>query len=139
MRTPTWWCPVPWPWIPQGPPARILDAMIDGSLVYLMSGSLFAEYAAVLHRPAIALRHGLTAREVDLLLTVLAASAMWRKPAHAGSAPDPGDDHLWALLASWPESRLVTGDQRLFDSPPRPGVVLTPREAVLELDRKARG
>ncbi len=66
---------------------------------------------------------------VARLLTVIAANAMWRQAVTAAAAPDAGDNHLWALLASWPESRLVTGDRRLLDNPPRLGAVLTPREA----------
>lgn len=114
---------------PTSPPARILDAMLDGRLVYLMSGSLFAEYSEVLRRPAIARLHRLADDEVDRLLTILAANAMWREAATTAFAPDPGDNHLWELLASWPEGRLVTGDRRLLDDPPRFGAVLTPREA----------
>ena len=95
-----------------------------------MSGALFTEYSEVLRRPAIARLHRRTAHEVDRLLTVLAANAMWRQPAAAAPAPDTGDNHLWALLASWPESRLVTGDRRLVDNPPRLGSVLTPRETI---------
>lgn len=114
---------------PASPPARILDAMLDGRLLYLMSGALFADYSEVLRRPAIARLHRRTDPEVDRLLMVLAANAMWRQPAAADPAPDAGDDHLWALLASWPDSRLVTGDRRLLDNPPRPGTVLTPRAA----------
>ncbi len=114
---------------PASPPALILDAMLDGRLVYLMSGALFTEYSEVLHRPAVARLHRLSDDEVARLLTVVAADAMWRQATTAAPAPDAGDNHLWALLASWPESRLVTGDQRLLDSPPRLGAVLTPREA----------
>ena len=114
---------------PASPPARILDSMLDGRLVYLMSGSLLAEYSEVLRRPAVARFHRLSADEVDRLLTVLAANAMWREATATVSAPDAGDNHLWALLASWPQSRLVTGDRRLLDNPPRLGAVVTPREA----------
>ena len=114
----------------KSPPALILDAMLDGRLVYLMSGTLFAEYSEVLHRPAVARLHRRTDDEIDRLLTVLAANGMWRQPAAAAPAPDLGDNHLWALLASWPESRVATGDRRLLDNPPRLGAVLTPREAT---------
>ena len=113
---------------PESPPVRILDAMIDGRLLYLISGALFAEYSEVLRRPGVARLHRRTDDAIDRLLTVLAANGMWRQPAAAAPAPDPGDNHLWALLASWPESRLVTGDRRLLDCPPRRGAVLTPRE-----------
>ncbi|MDE2980310.1 MAG: PIN domain-containing protein [Gemmatimonadota bacterium] len=120
---------------PASPPARILDAMLDGRLLYLVSGALFAEYSDVLRRPAIARLHQLTGDELERLLTLLAANGMWRQPAVAASAPDAGDDHLWALLASWPDSRLITGDRRLRDNPPQLGAVLTPREvsAVIAL------
>lgn len=114
---------------PASPPARILDAMLDGRLLYLVSGALFAEYSEVLRRPAIERLHQRTGDELERLLTVLAANGMWRQPAVAASAPDAGDDHLWALLASWPDSRLITGDQRLLDNPPQLGAVLTARGA----------
>ena len=114
---------------PASSPALILDAMLEGRLVYLMSGALFTEYSEVLHRPAVSRLHHLSDDEVAGLLTVIAANAMWRQAAPAAPAPDAGDNHLWALLASWPESRLVTGDRRLLDNPPRLGAVLTPREA----------
>ena len=114
---------------PESPPARILTFMLDGRLLYLMSGALFTEYSEVLGRPGVARLHRRTDDEIDRLLMVLAANGMWRQPAVAVSAPDSGDDHLWALLASWPGSRLVTGDKRLLDNPPGPGAVLTPREA----------
>ena len=94
-----------------------------------MSGALFAEYSEILHRPAIAHLHLRAARETDRLLMVIAASGMWRNPASADPAPDSGDDHLSALLANWTGSRLITGDRRLLDRPPRPGTVLTPRAA----------
>lgn len=113
---------------PASPPARILDAMLDGRILYLVSGALFAEYSDVLRRPAIARLHRRTGDELERLLTLLAANGMWRQPAVAASAPDAGDDHLWALLASWPDSRLITGDRRLRDDPPQLGAVLTPRE-----------
>ena len=103
--------------------------MLDGRLIYLMSGSLFAEYSYVLRRPAIARPHRLSDDEVDRLLTALAANAMWRGATSAAPAPDAGDNRLWALVASWSGSRLVTGDRRLLADPRRLGAVLTPREA----------
>ncbi|WP_419166816.1 PIN domain-containing protein [Candidatus Palauibacter sp.] len=37
---------------PKSPPAQVLEPMLDGSLLYLMSGDLLTEYASVLRRPA---------------------------------------------------------------------------------------
>ena len=107
--------------------------MLDGRIIHLMSGSLLAEYSQVLRRPGIARSHRLTDDDIDRLLTVVAANAMWCQPTVTALAPDSGDNHPWALLASWPDSRLVTGDRRLLEKPLRPGAVLTPREAALAI------
>ena len=112
------------------PPARILNAMIDGSLMYLMSPELLDEYAAVLGRPALVRIHGRTRDELDRLLTELVANAIWREPTATTGAPDPGDNHLWALLASEPRAQLVTGDRLLLANPPSGVPVVSPRGLV---------
>ena len=110
------------------PPAQILDGMLGGFFPYLLSPDLLAEYRAVLLRPAICSRHGLTMEEVDQLLEELAAGAIWREPASGIPAPDPGDDHLWALSGCHPGIYLVTGNRLLLDNP-HPGiVVVSPRQ-----------
>lgn len=115
---------------PNSPPARILDAMLDGDLLYLMSSALLAEYSTVLRRPRIARLHGLSDDGLDRLLTELTANAVWRQPSTNPQAPESGDKHLWALLASWPQSRVVTGDRLLVENPPATAVVVTPRQGV---------
>ncbi|MCD4747806.1 MAG: hypothetical protein K8R59_00410 [Thermoanaerobaculales bacterium] len=45
-------------------------------------------------------------------------------------APDPGDYHLWVLLACEDWAALVTGDKRLLDNPPEGGVLLNSTEAI---------
>ena len=101
--------------------------MLDGRLLYLMSGELLSEYSSVLRRPGLVRIHGLTDEELDRLLTELVANAMWRESALADRAPDSGDDHLWAMLASYPEALLVTGDRLLIDNPPGYASVISPR------------
>ena len=115
---------------PKSPPARILDAMLDGDLLYLMSSVLLAEYSSVLRRRRIARLHGRADDELDRLLTDLTANAVWRQPSTDPPAPESGDNHLWALLSSWPDSRLVTGDRLLVENPPATGVVVTPRQVA---------
>lgn len=109
------------------PPARILDAMLAGGFIYLMSDELLSEYSCVLRRPGLVRLHGLTDEELDRLLADLVANAMWRAPAATGDAPDTGDQHLWALLASHPQGRLVTGDRLLLENPPGRAFVISPR------------
>lgn len=100
------------------PPARILDAMLAGDVLYLMSEDLLGEYASVLRRPSLVRLHGRTDDEIDVILSDLVANAIWRELAAGGDAPDTGDNHLWALLASQLQGLLVTGDRLLVENPP---------------------
>ncbi len=110
------------------PTARILDAMCRGALPFLLSTALLAEYREVLLRKKIQALHGLTEREVDILLTALAANAIVREPAPQTGAPDAKDDHLWSLVQSEVNCVLVTGDHALAQSPPPKSSVLQPRQ-----------
>jgi uncharacterized protein len=109
------------------PAVAILDAMLSGALLYLMSPVLLQEYRAVLLRPKIASHHGLTQDEVDHVLVELTANAVWREPMAAHPAPDRGDDHLWALLNAHAGSMLVTGDRLLLENPREGHSVISPR------------
>ncbi len=98
-------------------PAKILNAMLNGKLIYLMSEELMAEYAEVMRSSSIASLHQLTDADIDALLTEMVANSVWRKPVSDCEAPDPNDDHLWRLLASQSDSILVTGDKLLLSNP----------------------
>ena len=114
------------------PVRRLLDGMLAGAFPFLLSPDLLAEYRRVLLRPAIRRRHGLTAGEVDTVLTDIAANAQVRDPVdrHAPGAPDRGDDHLRQLLHAAPGATLVTGDRRLIEQPPRFASIVPPRTAI---------
>lgn len=107
---------------PESPTACAINDMLAGRLIFVLSPALLAEYRAVLLRPRISERHGLTEAEVDQLLIELTANAKWSEPADdpQHSAPDHGDRHLWALLHQHPEAILITGDRLLIENP-RPG------------------
>jgi putative PIN family toxin of toxin-antitoxin system len=116
------------------PPARLLDAMMSGRARFLISHELLAEYRAVLLRPAIARRHGLNANEVDTLLEEIAVNCAVRRPAaDHPEAPDPGDAHLWSLVAAEPDAALVTGDRTLVEAAPHGWRILLPADATTEL------
>jgi putative PIN family toxin of toxin-antitoxin system len=114
----------------RSPVARILDAMLSGTLIYLLSPALLDEYRVVLLRPKLTKLHGLSEQEVDLLLVELTSNAIWRESGSATSAPDHGDDHLWALLATYPDSILITGDRLLFDHPPEHSSAISPKTYI---------
>jgi len=108
------------------PVALVLDAMLSGGLVFLLSPALLYEYRSVLSRPKLTNLHGLTEAEIDQFLVELTANAIWREPKPGTPAPDRGDDHLWALLRGHPGSVLVTGDRLLLENPPTPSSVISP-------------
>ncbi len=109
------------------PVAAVLDAMLTGSVLYLLSPDLIDEYRLVLLRPKLRELHGLNEVEIDQLLVELTANAVWSEPAFGPPAPDPGDDHLWSLLDTHAESILITGDQLLLQNPPLNHSVITPQ------------
>ncbi|MGB5727593.1 MAG: putative toxin-antitoxin system toxin component, PIN family [Thiogranum sp.] len=113
------------------PTARIVNAMLDGRIMHLLSPALLQEYREVLLRPKLRKLHGLSKAEVDQILSEITANAIWREPAESRSAPDPGDDHLWSLLQST-DAILVTGDQLLLDNPPRAASTILPKTCVTE-------
>lgn len=93
------------------PTARILDGMLAGSLHFVLSDQLLAEYRAVLLRPAIAQRHGLSEQEVDRVLEAIVVNAGWRSCAETTTR---GDAHVTALLHAESNAVLVTGDAALL-------------------------
>lgn len=111
------------------PPAIILDAMLAGQLRFLLCVELLAEYRTVLLRKAVQKRHGLKETEVDALLEALATNAIVADIAgRTETAPDPGDNCLWRLLAVRSDAGLVTGDTVLLQQPQPGARVISPRK-----------
>lgn len=118
---------------PDAPTAQIVDGILAARFPFLLSVALLAEYRAVLLRPRVRRLHGLTAQEVDAVLETIAEHGVVRQPACGDLAPDPGDQHLFDLLASEPGAALVTGDRRLVDEPPPGTAVLSPPDFVSQV------
>lgn len=120
------------------PVRRLLDGLLAGTIPFVLSEDLLAEYRRVLLRPAIRKRHGLTTAQVDVVLAGIVMNARIRDPSggQGPGAPDRGDDHLWQLLHAVPDATLVTGDRRLVGQPPDFASVISPRAAMEALDRR---
>lgn len=120
---------------PTSPLVTIFDGMLAGHFPFALSPALLAAYRGVLLRARIRSLHGLSEQNVDRLLVELTVAARWREPSAATSqsAPEPGDEHLWRLLATLDAGVLVTGDRRLFTQPPERASVLSPRSFVESL------
>lgn len=112
------------------PVARILDGMLGAAFPFVLSEALLAEYRAVLVRPVLRKLHGLTVAEVEAILTDLAQHAIVLAPVGAPSAPDPGDQLLWELLAAKADLVLVTGDKLLLRDAGMQGRVISPQAFV---------
>ena len=70
------------------PTAQILDGMCNGAFPFLLSTALLAEYREVFLRKKIRALHGLGQRDIDILLTAVAANAIVREPELRSGAPD---------------------------------------------------
>ena len=98
---------------PESPVACVLDGMLAAAFPFVFSEALLAEYRTVLRRPALRKAHGLTPDEADAILVELAQHAILLLPRPAAPAPEPGDQHLWELLAARDDLVLITGDRLL--------------------------
>lgn len=93
--------------------ARVLDGMLAAAFPFAVSEALLAEYRTVLRRPSLRKAHGLTPDELDIILVELAQRGIVLAPMPAPPAPEPGDQHLWELLAAREDLVLITGDKLL--------------------------
>ncbi len=121
---------------PASPTARNLDRMLDGRFRFLLSIELLAEYREVLLRQRIRRRHGLAEKEVDAILTDVAAAGVVLDDDRLAARPAGHDGHLWQILAAAPDAVLVTGDRRLFEGPAVPGRVASARAYAEGLEKR---
>jgi putative PIN family toxin of toxin-antitoxin system len=113
------------------PTALILNGMLAAIFPFVVSNALLAEYRDVLGRPRLRKLHGLSPDEIEALMVELAQHAIVLQPVAALQAPDPGDQHLWDLLAARGDLVLVTGDKRLLESD-IPSRMRTPGQFLIE-------
>jgi predicted nucleic acid-binding protein len=116
----------------------IVEAMLGGSLRFLLSETLLAEYLRVLSKPHLIAQHGMSRAELDRFLLHIVLNATMRDPSFMEESLDHeeavlGDEHIVALLRAMPGSTLVTGDGRLAEAVKSWCIVLNPAEFVVTL------
>ncbi len=96
-----------------GPPARIVNAVLRGEIVPIMSDATFAELEEVLHRPRLQPYFRDSHITPFQFLTALRTVAKFSKPGHSRQhIRDPADRAFVELAASHPTPDfLVTGDK----------------------------
>jgi putative PIN family toxin of toxin-antitoxin system len=115
---------------PNGAPARILDAVLDGRIKLVYDARILAEYRDVLHRP----RFKLAPEKITAFLNGLQSQVMVTPGTHAAAGSDPDDIVFVEVALATIDRTIVTGN--LADYPPEilHGVrVLTPAQAASEL------
>ena len=96
-----------------GPPAQIVNAVLRGDIIPVMSEATFAELEDVLHRPRLQSYFRNSRITPFQLLTALKTIAEFPKPGHSRQrVRDPADRAFVELAASHPTPDfLVTGDK----------------------------
>lgn len=116
-----------------GPPARLLDALLDDRLRLAFDDRIEAEYREVLARPRLAIPG--ERREAFLLLLTI-QQAVSARPLSGLPLPDPDDQPFLEVALEMAERTLVTGNLRHFPVSVRgAATVLSPREAWERLSR----
>ncbi len=118
--------------MPGSPSAALVAAILSGKIEVVVSRALLEEYEAVLSRPRLVRRHGMSRGAVRRLVNHIASVAAPAQPVVGPVCPDASDQHLWDMLAAVPDSVLVTGDQALIESTDLPGRVISPRRFINE-------
>jgi len=114
----------------QSPTAKIVDSILNGKIIFILSPELLQEYFEVLSRPKLIKLHGLSDKEIEQILSEVTANAIWLEVDDEFVAPDPGDSHLWNLLMKHKDYTLVTGDQLLIEQAPLNRSVISPATYV---------
>jgi hypothetical protein len=98
---------------PAGPPARILDAIIEGTITAVFSTETLAELREVLRRPSLQRYLVRAGVEPEIFLSRLAEIVEIVEPeTTAASIRDPKDQPFLALASCTPRAdALVTGDR----------------------------
>lgn len=115
---------------PNGPPAQVLDAILDGRVKLVYDARILAEYRDVLARPRLKVRPAMAREFLNALQTQLLIA-----PVRASRrGPDPDDIKFIEAALATLEKTIVTGNLADYTAETSHGVrILTPAQAVAEL------
>ena len=115
---------------PNGPPARILDAILDGRVRLVYDARILAEYRDVLHRPRLKLKP----EAVATFLEALRGQMLVNPSTIVSSGPDVDDLIFIECAIAAPDKTIVTGNLADYPDEILHGIrVLTPAQAAAEL------
>jgi putative PIN family toxin of toxin-antitoxin system len=120
---------------PLGPPARVLQALLDGQFSSVSSSPLLDELAEVLARPRLVQRYNLTAAKVQALLVVLGDGELAEVTGAIRVCRDPDDDMVIETAINGQVDVLVSRDDDLKRSPQVAATLLEHGVQVLSVQR----
>jgi putative PIN family toxin of toxin-antitoxin system len=116
---------------PYGTPARVVEAIISGNIVAVVSQRLLDELAAVLTRPKF--RRWITVADAVAFVEALGGSAdVHPDPQHPPRRVRDQDDDYLVALSEATAAAIVTGDADLLDAKLDPPAI-TPRGLLVRL------
>jgi putative PIN family toxin of toxin-antitoxin system len=111
---------------PGGNPSLILNAVLDGKLLFYYSRAIMSEYEEVLFRPAF----GFNVAHVRALLDALADVGILENPPASSIAMADQSDRVFFDVACAVEAFLVTGNLRHY---PKESFIVAPAEIAQKL------
>lgn len=103
--------------VPEGIPARVVDAWRANRFVLVTSPSILAELHTTLAYPRIRKKYAITDEIVDRLLALLAMEAeltSWEPDVSRARIRDPKDEMVLACAVAGRATFVVSGDQDLL-------------------------
>jgi putative PIN family toxin of toxin-antitoxin system len=115
---------------PQGTPARVINAVLEGRLKMVYDARILAEYRDVLFRP----RLNLNPKNVSAFLNGLGTQMLVNPTPVEEAAPDPDDLIFVEAALSTPERTIVTGNLAHYPQTILNGArAISPVQSVAEL------
>ena len=115
---------------PNGPPARVLDAVVEGRIKLVHDARILAEYRDVLLRPRLKLNPG----SVQIFLDGLRSQMLVTPERVPVAGPDPDDLVFVEAALATTDRTIVTGNLADYPDAILNGVrIITPAQAVAEL------
>jgi len=108
-------------------PEAVVNLAVSGSVQWVASKPILAEYATVLSRPRLAID---SARAADAMMRIRMAVSLVVPTVAVDAASDPDDNVFLECADAGDADYLVTGNTRHFPEVWRKTRVVTPREFI---------
>jgi putative PIN family toxin of toxin-antitoxin system len=125
--------------LPHSKPAKIIDWIRGGKMVWVTSPEILEELTRVLLSPRVKKRHGLTAQQITKVLEGLIQGAeITPGTIRADASRDPEDNKFQACAVEGQADYLVSGDKDLTDLKSYQDIPIVSPAAFLEIMERAQ-